>query len=265
MDELKDRVSNRRYRCVSVIVSIFLGVAVALCLYTVIQVLCVGYVNLGGRMMFRVVTGSMEPTIPVGALMMAKEADIETIEEDDIVCFRTQESQIWGEIVTHRVVGVYTNSSGAILLETKGDANSVSDNIFVDANNLIGKVVWYTGEDSVMADIFSLLTSKIGFLGCIIFPALFLSGLILRESMHSIQKELQELLALQQEASRNESPDPLGGITPEEYEEMYERIRAEIMEEIKYCAEIPKEQTEEDGAGTCRVGRPVPDTGTITE
>ena len=63
----------------SLLVTILLVFAVALCLYTVVQVLSQGYVNIGGFMLFRVVTGSMEPTIPVGALMLTREVDINSI------------------------------------------------------------------------------------------------------------------------------------------------------------------------------------------
>ena len=61
------------------LVTLLLVLAVALCLYTVVQVLSHGYVNMGGFMMFRVVTGSMEPTIPVGALLVTQQVDIESI------------------------------------------------------------------------------------------------------------------------------------------------------------------------------------------
>ena len=51
-------------RAVSLLVTLMLILAVLLCLYVVVQVMSNGYVNIGGYMMFRVVTGSMEPTIP---------------------------------------------------------------------------------------------------------------------------------------------------------------------------------------------------------
>ena len=65
-----------------------------------------GYVQFFGNSLFRVVTGSMEPTISTGALMITREVDINTIALNDIVCFRTQEAAIWGKIVTHRVVEI---------------------------------------------------------------------------------------------------------------------------------------------------------------
>ena len=244
-EELDDRslVVQRR---ISVLVTIALILTVLLCLYVVIQVLSNGYVNFGGYMMFRVVTGSMEPTISTGALMVTREVDINTIALHDIVCFRTQEAAIWGKIVTHRVVEILEAADGSVLLRTQGDANLVADGFLVSQGNFVGKVVWYTGKDSALASIFSFFTNKVGFLGCIVFPCLLLAGLILKDCVSNIRSEL--LLALEEleNPPEEEQPDwmndPLCGMTQEEYNEMYERIRAEIMEELMHLVEISQKQ-----------------------
>lgn len=246
MDEaLEESKRNGLQKKVSLLVTVLLVLAVTLCLYTAVQVMSNGYVNLGGFMMFRVVTGSMEPTIPVGALLVTKQVDIETIQVDDIICFRTQVSEIWGKIVTHRVVDLWETEAGTLLLETKGDANLVADGFLVDRMNFVGKVIWHTGDGSMLANLLSLFTSRIGFLGCIVFPSLLLSTMILRDSVGSIRRELQMVLEMEQLQQRQKEAwedDPLCGMTQEEYDEMYERIRAELMEELKYFVEIQKEQ-----------------------
>lgn len=240
---LKESRQERLQNQMSLLVTVLLVLAVALCLYTAIQVLSNGFVNLGGFMMFRVVTGSMEPTIPVGALLLTKQVDIESIQVNDIVCFKSQISEIFGKIVTHRVVDIVRLETGGLLLETKGDANLVSDGFFVDRINFVGKVIWHTGDGSVLANVLSLFTSKIGFLGIIVFPALLLSALILKDSVLSIRQELQLVLEMErQQQIQSWESDPLCGMTQEEYNEMYERIRAEIMEELMYFVEIQKEQ-----------------------
>lgn len=216
------------------LISAGLVLVVALCLYVVVQVLSYGYANLGGFMMFRVVTGSMEPEIPTGALLIAREVPIETVQLGDIVCFRTQLSDIWGKIVTHRVVGITENPVGNILLETKGDANLASDIFFVDQSNFVGKVVWYTGSKSLFAGVMSVFTNKIGFLGFIVIPVLLISTLILKESVASIRQDMFVLLeeSRRQQQGQSWEDDPMCGMTEDEYKEMYERIRAELMEEL---------------------------------
>lgn len=244
MEELEDSKESLIQRRISVLVTVLLILAVLLCLYVVIQVLSNGYVSFGGFMMFRVVTGSMEPTISVGALLVTQRVDIESIRLDDIICFRTQEAEIWGKVVTHRVVGVFEGIDGSPLLETKGDANLVMDGYLVNRGNFVGKVVWYTGEDSVLNSIFSFFTNKVGFLGCIVFPCLLMAGLILKDCVGNIRNELQavmEELEKPEEAASWEL-DPLCGMTQEEYQQMYERIRAELIEELMHCAELQSEK-----------------------
>ena len=243
MDTQEERKNDALQRRMGLLVTILLILAVALCFYSAVQVLCNGYVNIGGFMMFRVVTGSMEPTIPVGGLLLTRQVGIESIQVNDIICFRTQVAEIWGKIVTHRVVGIEQTQLGAVLLETKGDANLVSDGMYVDHANFLGKVIWHTKDKSLMAGVLTLFTSKIGFLGCIVFPCLLLAGLILKDSVLSIRKDLQTLMdesAWQQKESWEN--DPLCGMTQEEYNEMYERIRAELMEELMHIVAEQKEQ-----------------------
>ena len=243
-ETLEEHKQFKLQQRLSLLVTIMLILAVCLCLYACVQVLSRGYVNIGGFMMFRVVTGSMEPTIPVGALLLTKEVDIDSVRINDIICFRTQVSEIWGKIVTHRVVGIMDTQWGSVLLETKGDANLAIDGFFVDSTNFVGKVIWHTGDGSVLANVFSLFTSKIGFLGCIVFPCLLLAAMIMRDSVSSIRKELAMVLELERQQQKPAwEDDPLCGMTQEEYNEMYERIRAELMEELmQLAAEMGLEQ-----------------------
>lgn len=243
MEEKQEKKSIALQRTVSLLVTVLLILSVVLCLFVTVQVMSDGYVNICGFMTFRVVTGSMEPTIDVGALMLTRETDISEIKKNDIVCFRSQDSQIWGSIVTHRVVDVIEMEDGSILLETKGDANTVADGYYVKESNLVGKVIWYTGDDSTLASIFSFFTSEVGFLACIVFPGLLLMGLIFKDSVGNIRAELDQLLQeaeAQQEKER--AADPLTGMNQDEYNEMYERIRAELMEELMHVAEDTEEK-----------------------
>lgn len=243
MDLQEETKADALQQRMGMLVTVLLVLAVALCLYSAVQVLSNGYVNLGGFMMFRVVTGSMEPTIPVGGLLLTRQVEIENIQINDIICFRTQVSEIWGKIVTHRVVGIEQTQFGTLLLETKGDANFVADGYYVDQTNLVGKVVWHTKNGSVLAGVLALFTSKIGFLGCIVFPCLLFAALILKDSVISIRRDLWTLMEETQRRKKEAwEDDPLCGMTQQEYDEMYERIRAELMEELMHIVEIPKEQ-----------------------
>ena len=236
LQEIEEKESPLR-RYTGALVTVLLILAVAVCVYMVIQVLSHGYVNIGGFMMFRVVTGSMEPTISTGALLVTRETVIEEIARGDIICFRTQEAEIWGKIVTHRVIDIQNAMDGSLLLQTRGDANLAADGFYVTAENLVGKVIWYTGEKDMLSSVFAFFTNKIGFLACIVIPCLLLAGLILRESVRSIRSELEAVLEEEQQPE-----DPLLSMNKEEYDEMYERIRKELIEELMNSAQ--SQQTE---------------------
>ena len=74
------------------------------------------------------------------------------------------------------------------------------------------------------------LGGSIGFLACIVFPILLLGALILRGSINSIRRQLQEVAREMDEA---EALDEGIELTPEEYEEIYRKVRAEVLEELK--------------------------------
>lgn len=90
-----------------------------------------------GNKFFTVMTGSMEPTIMVGDLVVAKEVQPEQIKVGDIITFKGETSQ---NITTHRVKEVL-NDGITIKYITQGDANNTKDPNPVKSNLLIGKIV----------------------------------------------------------------------------------------------------------------------------
>lgn len=76
-----------------------------------------------------VLSGSMDPTLKVGDLIVVHEE--QAYEEQDIITFRTETAP-----TTHRIVE--TKDTGFI---TKGDANNVEDEGIVTKNQIYGRVV----------------------------------------------------------------------------------------------------------------------------
>lgn len=235
--ELEERPVKRR---INVLLTVLIVLAALLCLHATVQVLSKGYVNCGGYSLFRVVTGSMEPTLPVGTLLLTEQTDMQDVQMGDIICFQAQESAIFGKMMTHRVVGIHTGADGALLFETKGDANLAQDGYLVTQTNFVGKVIWYTGAGNVLSSILSFVTNKVGFLACIVLPCFLLAGLLLRDCVQNIRQELK--LAMDEMA---EETDVRLELTQEEREEMSKRIRAELTEELMHGAQgAQKAETE---------------------
>ena len=84
---------------------------------------------------YTILTGSMEPAVPVGALVYAKSAEPASLSAGDIIVFYDGRNTI---PVTHRVVENQTASNQII---TKGDANASNDITPVPYENVIGRVV----------------------------------------------------------------------------------------------------------------------------
>lgn len=199
-----------------------------LCVYVVVQVLTQGYVNFFGYSVFRVVTGSMEPTIAPGSLLISQEVPIDQIQVGDIVCFRSREANMLGKSITHRVISVFENG-GQICLETRGDANPVADALPVLQSNLIGKVVVYTGQNNALADIMSFLTSGPGFMICVVLPCLWICGLILQECVGNIRQALN--CAMDEIIEADNLPQEKEVLTQSDYDRIYEQVRQELLAE----------------------------------
>ena len=83
---------------------------------------------------FIVLTGSMEPNIKTGDLVLVKEVDIEQLKEGDIIAFRHTEEDV---VLIHRIVGKETQEE-KIILRTKGDNNQTEDKNNVNCENIEG-------------------------------------------------------------------------------------------------------------------------------
>lgn len=242
------KTSGMKKKIISIAVTCALVVALLLCVSVIAQVLSKGYVSIGNYSLFRVITGSMEPEIPVGSLLVSRKVDIADIEVGDIVNYRSKESGMFGVIITHRVIQTYEGLDGEIFLETKGDANQYADAYFVDQDYLIGQTVYYTKEGNLFAGVLSFLTGKVGFLACIVIPCLLIGGLTMRDCVKSLREEMdaitKQLDAVEATVNNNSLERQLG---EDAYQELCDRLRGELLEELKQGAET-NNSTEQPGA-----------------
>lgn len=220
--------------------------ALILCVTVIGQVLGKGYISIGGFSMFRVATGSMEPELPVGTLLVTRQTHIGNIQTGDIVTFRSKQTGMLGVIITHRVVAIHEDKNGNLFLETKGDANQYADGYFVDECNLIGRVVYATGEGNMFAVVVQFLSSPAGFLACIVLPCLLGGIFLIRDTVRNIKKEIDamnEVLQEPEEPSKNALEEQMG---KEAYLEYCDQIRNELLEELKQSAAQVHTQTQPD-------------------
>jgi signal peptidase len=91
-----------------------------------------------GRGVFVIIGGSMEPAIPLGALVVTTPIEPSAIGVGDIITLRGDN----GAVVTHRVIRVSDGSDGRSF-ETRGDANDSPDGGLVPSRAVLGVVSHY--------------------------------------------------------------------------------------------------------------------------
>ncbi len=106
------------------------------CVILVLAILLVG-VKLFGIKVYTVLSGSMEPEYPTGALIYVKEVEPEELKVKDVITYELAGNNV----ATHRIVGI-REEAGEFLFTTKGDANSSADNSPVRENRIVGKVIF---------------------------------------------------------------------------------------------------------------------------
>lgn len=109
------------------------GIAHALLGILVAAALALLVLRAAGVEVYTVLSGSMEPELHTGSLCLVQTTvPYDRIEAGDVIAFR----QPSGLPVTHRVLRRTPEG-----LETKGDANDVSDGITTTAANYMGKTI----------------------------------------------------------------------------------------------------------------------------
>ncbi len=140
--------------------------------------------RLAGIKTFVVISGSMEPAIPVGSMVYSKAVDPKTLETGDVIVFYSSNAPQGGgtgEVipVTHRVV-LNDTTNGEIT--TKGDANEKNDISKVTYLNVEGKVIFHIPQMGYLAAPLSSLKGKIA------LALIILAGYILTEVGSSLRK-----------------------------------------------------------------------------
>ena len=123
-----------------------------------------------------VYTGSMEPAIPVGSIVIIKPVNPETLKIGDIICFKLSEPTS----ITHRIINI--TDEGFI---TKGDANEDPDQWIVKKENVIGKAILTVPFIGYLG---YFVRTPIGFILLILLPA----SLIIIMEIRNIMKEAKK-------------------------------------------------------------------------
>lgn len=137
-EDIKRKMNRRRriravFQAIFYVFLIFLTVCTASILYQKV-VEKSDHVNLFGYKPYIVISGSMDPIIKIGDMLIVKKLPDDQLAVDDIVTFADE----GGVVVTHRIVDILIKD-GQRYFQTKGDVNNTNDVGLTPGADIIGK------------------------------------------------------------------------------------------------------------------------------
>lgn len=158
----------------------------------VLLVLTSATIYMSGRLGFRidaVGSGSMQPTLDVGAMVISKKVPASELKEGDVIVFYPVSI---GEIpIVHRIIAVVPTSPPSF--NTKGDNPSQEpDPWTVPYGNVIGKMDF---SSQGLGYYISFARSKAGLVMTLILPAMFIIVMIFRGLWREVMLYFKKQLA----------------------------------------------------------------------
>lgn len=128
---------------------------VGMLLLAIVMLVPVAAPRIAGFETYAVETASMDPTIPVGALVVVQPKGAADLVKGDIVAYQRGDVVIVHRVVANQVVEGY--------LTTKGDANELEDQEPVRYESVIGSVVFSVPYLGTFGGILTTIEGKIYF------------------------------------------------------------------------------------------------------
>jgi len=172
------------------LLTVIMVLSMLVCLSVCAQVVQGKEASIFGFRIYRILTGSMEPTIPTGTNVVVHKVDPLTLEEGDIITFISRDPAIFGAANTHRIVSVETDEEGKVCFRTKGDANREEDSLRTYPEDVQGKVVFHL--NSGFASFLGYLHTKLGFVTVILLPIIAATGLFMKDFKRQVKEYVQE-------------------------------------------------------------------------
>lgn len=158
----------------TILVWLFAIVAGAVMIFTVVAVSTFDQANrsLFGYKALIVLSDSMKKTdFSAGDLILVKEVDPSTLKEGDIIAYISQNSNSFGQTITHKIRCSATDTEGKSGFITYGTTTGVDDETIVTYPYIIGK---YEIHIPKVGSFFQFLKTTPGYLLCILLPFLLL-------------------------------------------------------------------------------------------
>jgi len=141
----------------------------------------VSIINMFGYKSYIIKTNSMEPTISINDVIIAKKVEKEKITVGDVITFLQD-----GEVITHRITKIAENGE----YTTKGDNNNIEDIFKTTYENIEGKhivTIPYLGK------LVQILDNKIVFLIITLVALIFIFFMIQNQEKRDNRREKKKI------------------------------------------------------------------------
>ncbi len=158
----------------NVLVWVFVALAVFMTAFTIISVTTFDRNdrNLFGFRAYIVKTDSMSKTdFDAGDLIFVKDIDRSTLKEGDIITYISQNSNSFGETITHKIRECVTDAEGKPGFITYGTTTDTNDETIVTYPFIMGK---YVGKIANLGHFFNFMKTTTGYIVCIFVPFMLL-------------------------------------------------------------------------------------------
>lgn len=224
-----------------ILVWIVVIVAVSMMIFTIVSVSTFNRNDrhLFGYRAYIVLSDSMSKTdFDAGDLVLVKEVDPSTLKEGDIISYISQNTENYGEVVTHKIRELVTDANGDKGFITYGTTTDTNDETIVTYPFVLGK---YQTHIPKVGTFFQFLKTPQGYFVCIFIPFMLLilyQGINVirlfrrykKEQMEEMQAErdkidaermknqkmMEELMALKEQLAKQTEDKTAEGNTTEE-------------------------------------------------
>ena len=148
------------------------GLMLAAALGAALMVAAAVLPGLVGLVSLVVISGSMQPSLHVGDMVVTRQVEPESLRTGDVITYRSGK-----DLNTHRIVGIDSSPEG-IVFRTKGDANSSPDMEPVPSEQVLAKVIYripYVGY------LVNFVDSRLGRVLFIVVPIIVLGVLSMKQ------------------------------------------------------------------------------------
>lgn len=145
----------------NIIATAVLLLLVAVIVFATIQRISGKSPSIFGYQIYRISSGSMEPELEIGDIILCKQIDIREVHLGDVVTYTATSGELAGQAITHKVIRQTYFENGYYYIETKGIAEGALADDPVREDALLGKM---QTKIPLLKHVFNIFLSPFGYI-----------------------------------------------------------------------------------------------------